>query len=239
MDNTEAGGPTFQNNIVTVYDNLGDDASVAHTLNGVATPTGVTFCGVAYTSFFIGSNGVVSFGIGVNDFSPSTAEHFSGYQVGPTVTANPGIAMAWGDLARGGVLDDVTVIESPSTNTVRVEYNNQEHWGSVLPAGSWSGTFDNANPGWFTIDMTGFIGGDPSIDQGPLVGVTDGDDTVGTDYISDLDVDIAAGYTTTVGPESIVEDFQPLLIAAGVIGSSLDVTVINFLDLGGCTYTLF
>jgi hypothetical protein len=208
-------------------------------LSGVATPTGVTFCGVAYTSFFCGSNGQISFVAGSADFSPSTPEFFAGYQASPTALANPGIALGWQDLARGGVLDDITVIESPSTNTVSIEYNNQEHWDSVLPAGSWSGTFDNSTPGWFTFDMTGFIGGDPSVDLGPLVGITDGDDTVGTDYLSDLDVDMAAGYSTVVGPESIVEDFQALLLAAGVPGASIDITVINFLDLGGCTYTLF
>ncbi len=239
MDNTEAGGPTFEDNVVTVYAALADDDSTSHTLNGVATPSGVTFAGMTYTSFFIGSNGVVSFAVGVNDFSPTTPEFFSGFQVAPTVAANPGIALGWQDLGRTGVLDDVTIIESPSSNTVRVEYNNQEHWTSITPAGSWSGTFDNSIPGLFTFDMTGFIGGDPTLDLGPLIGVTDGNDAVGTDYLADLDVDQLAGYTTAVGPESIVEDFNALLTAIGGIGGAIDITVINFLDVGASTYTLF
>lgn len=235
FDNTEAGGPTFANAVVTVYDAIGDDANILHSLNGSATPSGVTFGGIMYTQFYIGSNGVVSFAAGVNDFSATTAEFFSGFQPTPTAAANPGIALGWQDLARGGVADDITIIESPTAGTVRVEYNNQEHWDSQLTAGSWSGTFDNNTPGLFTFDMTGLLIGDPSMDSGPLVGLTDGDDTVGTDYVSDLSVDQGGGYTSAAGPESIVEDF----LATAVLGAPLDITVVNLLDLGGHMYTIF
>lgn len=248
LDNTEAVFPSYQALTVTVYDTLGDDAFQPHNLDpvGIGSPITITFGGTTYTSLFVGSNGALAFGAGSSSFNTTLARFFAGFQTAPTGITNPGVAV-WEDLNPSGFsgTDNVTVVEDLGLGTVQVQYNNQEHWNSNLTAGSWSITFGGIGPNSVTFDMSGYIGGDPAIDFGPIIGLTDGTSLSGTDRTSDLSVDIGSAYTTAAGPESIAEDTDPYFVGIGLIGQPLDFTVLNAIDIGNgggipyFTWTLF
>lgn len=231
------------NSVTTVYAALGDDAFQAHTLTQPGANS-ITYGGVPYSTLFLGSNGQVTFTVGSGDFSSTMPELFAGWQATPSTVANPGIATYWADFARGGVPDDITVIEDGTLATVEVQYNNQEYWDSQGAAGSWKTTFGLLGPGSVTIDLSGVLLNNVSgTDQDPIVGVSDGIDdglgngisATGDNNTGDLDILQAAAYATgsaaTVAPESIGEQFP---------AGTLDLTVINFIEIGdGTTLPFF
>ena len=239
FDNTEAGLPNYVFVTVTDYATLADDSFVLHQLdqtNGVS-PIAITYGGVAYSQVYIGSNGMVTFVDGSTDFIPTISEVFNGW-AGSTVSPTPGVALAWQDMARGSAVGDlVRVTENLATSEVTVEFINQQHWDSQTPSGTFSCSFGGLGPDSIVFDHTGFIVGNPGVDAGPIVGVTDGTGGVGTDRTADLSVDIAAFYSTTAAPESIAEDFNATVISGG----SLDIGVWTALNTGGAgfNWTLF
>ena len=103
------------------------------------------------------------------------------------------------------------VTENGVSGTVEVAYNNQNHWSSQEPAGSFSAMFGASGSGSVDLDYSNFIPGTTATDDG-IIGVSDGDNTVGTDTnlsngsgtgISGL---FPAGYPGLPGPESIGEE---------------------------------
>jgi len=250
---TFASGATFTlssaflvspaNSATTIYNAIGDDASQMHALTQPGANS-IVYGGVPYGTIYLGSNSMVTFGVGSADFSPSMAEFFAGWQATPTTAANPGVALYWADYARGSVTtDDITVIEDGTLGTVEVQYNNQVYWDGQGLAGSWSCTFGLLGPGSVTIDLTNVLLNNVSgTDQNPVVGVSDGNDdglgngvsATGDNNTGDLDVLLGGFYSTgsaaTVAPESIGEQFT---------AGTLDITVLNFLELGDGVGTPF
>ena len=152
---------------------LGDDANQSHALT-----VPVTYYGTVFSSLFLNSNGYVSFGAGANDFTETEAEFFGGWGVPP----NPGVGAYYSDLNNGGIGSGATydVTEDTANQTVIVGFNNQNHWSSNDPAGSFSVTFGTFGPNSLTQDYTAFIPALTSTDDG-IIGVTDGDVLVGMD----------------------------------------------------------
>lgn len=233
FNHTGAAGILYSNAalITTVYDALGDDSSVQHLL-GMDPCAGyngqsITFGGATYSDLYIGSNGQVTFNGGSNDFSPTTAEFFSGWNSGL-----PGVAVFWIDLARSSaVSDSVVITEDLVAGTVSVDYKNQEFWSSQTPAGDFSCTFGALGIDTLTIDLTATLPGAVS-DADPIVGVTDGA-VGGLDTAHDYDVAIAAGggaYSTPAGsaPESICEQY---LQSGADPAAPLDNVVFTFMDV--------
>lgn len=97
------GGGTAQNFHV-------DDSSFAYTL-----PFGFTYYGVPYSTLYVSSNGVITFGSGSSAYSSSTA----GLQAG--VQALPTISSAWSDWVTYAPSD--IYIHQPSASTLAVRWN--------------------------------------------------------------------------------------------------------------------
>lgn len=200
---TQAHAGAVSNTQTTSY-TLGDDTSVAHSL---IAP--ILFYGVAQPTLNVGSNGQLTFAVGSGDFTSTTAEFFAGWQVGPTVTPNPGVAVHWSDLNNGGTLSGATydVIEDLSTGSATVAFVNQKHWSSADPAGTFTCTFDAVNNA-VAFDFTSHLPG-LTATESPLIGVSDGDDTVGTstDLSDGFGTGLVAnfGYTSPNPADSICE----------------------------------
>jgi filamentous hemagglutinin family protein len=97
------GGGTAQNFHV-------DDSSFAYTL-----PFGFTYYGVPYSTLYVSSNGVITFGSGSSAYSSSTA----GLQAG--VQALPTISPAWSDWVTYAPSD--IYIHQPSASTLAVRWD--------------------------------------------------------------------------------------------------------------------
>lgn len=232
LRNTQSGQPTVSSSRVTVYTSLGDDESHNHALS--ACP--ITFGGTIYSSLNIGSNGQICFAVGSIDFSPSAAEFFNGFRLALTPGSNPGVANLWADYNRlTSVGDNITVIEDTIGDTVVVAYNNQQHWNSQSPAGSWKVTFGALGPDSVVFDFTGYSAG-LAADQNKIVGVTDGTNVAGgvdtNADLSNLILTSGGAYNSSgIGPESIMEEFLDV--------SPPDFTTISFVHVGGFQWTVF
>jgi len=185
---TDAGQICYQGTKITTYGaaamlTLGDDDFVTHALDPV-TPD-IMFNGVPYSSLTISSNGVVAMVTGTASWTPVMAQFNAGFAVGPTTTANPGVSLLWSDLMRSGTPNGEPsweVSEDMVTGNVTVVAKNQNYWSTGDPAGDASCMF-TVNPGVnhdVTLDYTATTVGLASADN-ILIGLTDGDDTVGTD----------------------------------------------------------
>lgn len=184
---TDAGQICYQGTKVTTYgaggSTLGDDDFATHALDPI-TPN-IVFNGVPYSSLTISSNGVVAMVTGTASWTPVMAEFNAGFAPGPTTAANPGVSLLWSDLMRSGTPNgDPTwdVIEDMTNGNVTVVARNQNYWSSGDPAGDASCMF-TVNSGFnhdVTMDYTATTVGLASADN-ILIGLTDGDDTVGTD----------------------------------------------------------
>lgn len=229
---TQAGQAMYQGLRRTVYNTLGDDVTQAHVLTNVPT---VTFGGVAYTTVLIGSNGMITFGVGSTDWTPSTAEFFAGFRAAGTLGANPGVAPLWADWASPSAANDnVTVIESLAAGTVKVEYNNQLWYSSLLSAGSWSCEFGTFGPNSFMLDLSGALPGSAT-DSTPMTGVTDGDDLNGPNTTL-ANFSAALPYSSTSAPDSVCQIYT----AGGIGASPYNLGVVNFLDPSGTfNWTIF
>lgn len=109
-----AGGTTLS---------LGDDASTLVNLSG---GNQVYLYGLAYSSFYVGSNGYITFGSGDSDWSPTIAEHFGRPRIAPLYDdLNPvqGGTISWKQLADRAVVTWLNVPEynQGNQNSVQVE----------------------------------------------------------------------------------------------------------------------
>ena len=196
-----------------VFD-LPDDGDVLVDLDGT-----ISWYGTVYTQLRLASNGFVNFGgpVGVApSFTVGTAELFAGFQAPGSVAGgaapNPGMAILWNDMnltqQNGGAYccgdGCYSVSEDTTAGTVTVNMDNLDNWDTGNPAGSVSATFGAFGPDTAQLDISGFLM-DAASAQPMVIGVTDGDDSVGTDTVADLDV----GHVTLAGnePESIAETF--------------------------------
>lgn len=210
LRNTQAG-QAVRNTVTTLFA-VGDDVSFNYP---VVCLTGITFNGTVYPAANIGSNGIVSFVTGSGDFSPTVAEMANGFRpatgTGTPLAANPGVAVMWGDYARGTVTNDfIAVVEDFTTNSFTVTYANQEHWSSQTPAGTFGVTFDNAADS-VSFDLSGYIPA-AAADGVRLLGVTDGTDRPAPDIVTVgplASLPGFPGYVTPVGPETIIESVAP------------------------------
>lgn len=229
---TQAGRAMYTGIRRTVYGALGDDVTQNHVLSAVPN---VTFGGVVYTTVLIGSNGMITFNVGSTDFSATTAEFFAGFRVAGSAGSNPGVAPLWADWAPPSATgDNVTVVEDSIAGTVKVEYNNQVWYSSLLAAGSWSCEFGTFGVNSFVLNLTGALPGSAS-DTTPITGVTDGADTVGpnttlTNFAGNLP------YSSASAPDSVCEIYT----AGGIGASPYNLGVVNFLDPSGTfNWTIF
>ncbi len=152
---------------------LPDDGSIT-----VPTIVPVSLFGAMYNQVILNSNGFVTFVQGSGDFTESMAEFFDGVANG---VDNPMAALYYSDLNNGGTGSGATydVVEDTINMTVQCQFNNQNHWSSSDPAGSFSVTFDllgtaGGSPGSVIFDHSGFMPGVTASDNG-ITGVSDGD----------------------------------------------------------------
>ncbi len=209
---------------------LGDDAFM--TVN-LSVP--VTFYGQTFTSLNMCSNGYVTFVQGSTVFAETFPLFFDGNAFGVT---NPMVAVWFSDLNRSGVGSGATydIIEDSVTGTVTCAFNNQNHWSSVAPAGSFSCTFDPFlyGPGSVTFDYTGFLAGTNASDNG-IIGVSDGDvstTALGTDTNltngTGTGISSVQGTYTSPGPNDSIGEQIPSGIVPPFASNPL-----VFFDLGG------
>lgn len=203
--------------------------SQTHALSAGQT---IDYYGTTYTDLHISQHGYITFGSANSDFSESMPEFFAGWQAAPTITPRPGVAVAWSDLNNFGTSPNWEVVEDSVTGTTEVRFLNQTYWDGGASAGDFSVTFGSFGPGSLTLDHTNFLaepapGGANAHDV--IVGVTNGDSTVGTDV--DLSNGAGTGFSGVVGsylgltgPESIGE-----LIPVGIQPT---MTVWSFIDAG-------
>jgi hypothetical protein len=223
-------GPTGVHN--TTYF-LGDDDFIKHTL----ASSQIGFYGQSYTEFYIGSNGYITFTAGSDDFTESLAELFSGWQPSPTFfAANPGVAVLWSDLNYAGSNNTGStyrVLEDTTTGEVKVSFVDQIYWSTQSNAGIASATFNTLSTQSVVMDHT--LTTLPSgVTDGIVIGVTDGDDTVGADVPGDISSLIGTGgyFTAPVNaPESIGENFNA--------GTAVDLGITNWLDTGIGLWSVF
>lgn len=228
LKSTKAAQPFFDSNAVTVYNAISDDGFATH----VMASGSISYGGAPQSTLYIGANGQITFGFGDTDFSPSTGEFFAGFQNGPTGTANPGVAAMWADYNRSGLNDEITVCESGSGSGTKVvvTYKNQSHWNSGLNAGTWSCSFHKIPSNFnytpvVTMDFTGYMPHLVGVDQDPIVGVSDGDDTDGgLDTLMNLSNPGFYATPAAASSESICEHF------GNVATPTNDISVIDFVE---------
>ncbi len=228
---TAAGQPVFAASSLTTYA-LGDDQAAAHTLGGA----GISFGGVMQSTLNMGSNGVISFMMGVADYSQTMMEHFNGWNT----SGNSGVSLLYTDLNRQGSGGSITgatcdVLEDLVTGDVTVSYNNQNWWGSMENAGNFSASFSSTV---CTLDYSGLIG-QVSGTSNFIIGVTDGDAATGTD----TDVSVAIGgagligslgtYVSVGNNDSIAENYISTDAAAVATQGTF-----TFIDLGNFLWTI-
>lgn len=232
---TEAGMATQLAGFSTTYTStttpaVFDDGIVTHVLNGAncggTASSTVTFAGTTYTQMFLGSNGMVSFNVGSTDFTATNAEFFAGFRTGVPTTPNAGVAMQWGDyFPSADTNDNITVVDFLN-GSLQVQFNDMSHWNSGANAGSWSVTFDATNDA-AQMDFTAYVAG-TGTDTNRITGVTNGLPTGTTQTV--LDLSTSTGYVTTVGPESIMENFPA--------PATCDLGLITFQHLGLFTWLI-
>lgn len=240
LNNTTAGQPLFATTATSSYSIVADDGFIAHQL---VCP--MTFGGIAYTRLFVGSNGQITFETGSTSHSPLGTTFVAGFQNGPTPPSaeNPGVAVFWADYFRPSTVNDrIDVVEDRTAGTVLVQWIGVEWYNSQAPAGSFSAKFGQTGPNSLIIDLSGTIAGSggptPGIgtnDPDPLVGVTDGKSTVGTDMSADFSALLAANagtFTTPLAsaPLSIFEQFP---LSGGDPMQPLDLMTLTFEDPTG------
>lgn len=212
---------------------LGDDDFVSHTL----VSNQIDFYGQSYTEFFIGSNGYITFAAGSDDFTESLPELFAGWQPSPTLFgANPGIAVMWTDLNYAGSTNTGStyrVLEDTTTGEVRVTFLDQIYWSTQANAGTASASFNTLGTGSIVLDHT-LLTVPNGVTDGIVIGVSDGDDTIGNDFTADISAIMSgAGYTTPApnAPESIGELFSP--------GVAVDLGISSWLENPVGVWTVF
>lgn len=102
---------------------LGDDAFTQVTLGSGAT---VELYGVTYLSFFVGSNGYLTFSSGETDYTPTIAEHFAQPRVAALfddLSPNQAGTISWKQLADRAAVTwlNVTEYNAGNQNSVQVE----------------------------------------------------------------------------------------------------------------------
>ena len=226
LDNTELGSVLFQGSITNLIPGLPDDGFVQHLLN-----VPISLYGQQHTQLFVGSNGYITFNAGADDFSESLADFFGGLGSNPgTNPPNPAVALYYSDLNNGG--SGVTgstykIIENLVTNTVEVQFKNQQHWAANQPAGDFSVLFSNDDKR-ITFDYTNFIPATTAADDG-IFGVSNGDPTVGTD--TDLSDGFGTGTSAVQG--SFVSGASPNSIGELIpTNTPFGSQIYNFTDVG-------
>jgi hypothetical protein len=170
---------------------LFDDDSILHNLS---VPGGVSFYGVNYLSFYVCSNGHVTFNAPSFDFTESLTELYNGIGA----AGNPAVAVMYADLNSGGTTSGATydVTENTITGDVSVSFTNQNWWDSITPAGTNVVTFQAAT-NTLVFDHSGFIpAGGPTDDV--IVGWSNADANPANDVTG-----IGLGYVSAVAGESI------------------------------------
>ncbi|MEE9393313.1 MAG: hypothetical protein V3W41_12495 [Planctomycetota bacterium] len=177
------------------------------------TANTINYYGVSYSSFWISRYGYITFGSAILNFEESIPEVFAGLVVPPTVTPNPLVAVIYSDLnnpANAAATFEVT--EDLTLGSTMVEFKNQDHWDTQSPAGSASVCFGCFGPGSITFDLSNYLADvtPASNNHDLIIGITDGDDTVGPD--TDLSDGLGTGisnvlgtYSSTMAPDSILE----------------------------------
>ncbi len=186
-------------------------------------------------SLIMNSNGYVTFVQGSGVFAETFPLFFDGNAAG---LANPMVAVWFSDLNSGGTGSGATydVIEDTVTGTVTCAFNNQNHWSSGAPAGSFSCTFDPFlfGPGSVTFDYTNFLAGPNAGDNG-IIGVSDGDASttaLGTDTNltngTGTGISSVQGIYTSPGPNDSIGEQIPNAVVPTFASNPL-----VFFDLGG------
>ena len=219
--------------IITTSYTISDDGSVTHAL---APTNAISFYGTSYSSINIASNGYLTFVTASSDFTETMPEFFAGFQPAPTLmgSANPGVAVCYTDLNRGGTTSGATydVIENTITGTTSVQFLNQNWWSTVgTPAGNFSCNFTGL--GGFQLDYTGFVPSVGSTDNF-IIGVTNGDDQSGTS--TDLSDGLGTGFSTAIpfmsaAPNDSVGELFP--------ADSTPPAALSFIDMGGGAWSIF
>ncbi len=197
---------------------LSDDGSAQHTLT-----VPITYGGTTYNDVFVNANGQITFAAPTPDFTDTMSEFFDGWGNPP----NPGVAVLYTDLNRGGSANSGStydIVEDTLNGTVEIQYNNQQYWNSQAPAGNAIATFSTNH---VDLDWTGVIA-DTDTANNYVIGVTDGDAMVGTDtdltVIDPVTMNPVGGgfagalpYTSMAGPDSVGEQLPASTPFTGVL----------------------
>jgi hypothetical protein len=195
---TDAGAVHFSSTYDSVY-SLADDGFLRHTL--LPSTPAIQYGGVNYTQFWIGSNGVITFAAGDDDFDPTMAELFAGFQPSPTTAANPGVAGFYTDMnllnsANGAPL--YRVREDLVTGTTTVSGLNQTSWTSQASLGSFGVSFAAVTHD-IIFDFTQSVVSPTNTDP-ILIGLSDGTSTNGGPNVTLPGAGWSAAAPTYVSP---------------------------------------
>ena len=166
------GEQSFKAGSAPITGNL-DDGFVSVNITSVFGPGGMTINGTSYTSFFIGSNGLITFNSGVTTYTPSASL---------TSLGQPVLAPFWtdADISKGG---DIYWDLDPATGKITVT------WLNVAP---YTGSGTNS----FQVVITATGGGDFDIEYiYENIGYTNG-------YTGHATTGISNGTTQTLLPGS-------------------------------------
>jgi hypothetical protein len=189
----------------------GDDTFVAVPLT---SSTAITLYGVAYGQMFVGSNGIITMGVGSTDFTST----FNEMMTGLGTSGNAAVAPLWVDLNFGGTASGATylVLEDPCNGTIDVTYTNQAYWNTGAPAGTFSVRFGSSGPDSIRFDYSQLLN-DPGNGDTAIVGVSDGlfgPGFVKTDFatLGGIETQIP-GYSSAAPQESVAEDMPTGTVA--------------------------
>ncbi|MCH8838611.1 MAG: choice-of-anchor D domain-containing protein, partial [Candidatus Marinimicrobia bacterium] len=221
IDSDEPGGPVFDwidiSSTGTLANGLSDDNYIGpFTISNFA----FNFYGTDYTQFYIGSNGLISFGGGSSDFSNDPIPSAN--------TPNNILAWCWDDLTRG---TGIVYYEEIDNNTLVIQFVNYGEYGG---SGTVNAEVILKRDGTILFQYLSFIN---SFDVlGSSVGIENADGTDGLEvaynvaYLHDnLAVRFSAGpdwlsvapSSGTVGPGGFV-DLTVTFDAAGLAGGDYD-----------------
>ena len=206
---------------------LGDDNFVAVNLNNYGGLSIPFYLGT-YSTYYVNSNGSVSFTAGSSTFTPTASEFNSSV---------PRIALKWSDLSpqNGGQVRS-TIDTSGSEPTVLVEFINvPDYGGGAAPThtmstrmGTVTGTIDfiqSAQSPWSWFDHIAGIG--PGQNQSP------------SSTPKDLSAIHANGGMSGLAKESFFEVFRGATTASGFPAWDLTGVTIQFLAIGAGTPQVF
>ena len=184
-DSNDAGGPTYSWVEITA---TGTSVALTDDSASAAVPLGFTFnlYGTDFTSLYIGSNGLMTFGVSSTDFSNDCATFPD--SVGPTPSNL--VALMWDDM-NPTTNADLVWYQAYAAGSCPwggyagacfvVQYDDFTHYsGTNGDAGTWEAIFFDNDEIVYQYESVGVEAG-----SGATIGIANGDQTIGLAYACD------------------------------------------------------